>query len=218
MILLLSTFMCFFINSVFRFNRTVFILLSSVLVFLFVSFFIVFLGFEFLGLVFATVYVGGIVVMFLFLILIVDVRVENTQKLVFKSKDFFFTLIFSIFFTLIFSIFFIYNYCPILANNTTFFNFFNNVQVCFAKPTYLDELHHMGGMEDPVYEFAAKKPEVIYTKNYIFYLFLEKGVFNETIILSEAFLQQHGVLLCLAGLFLLVATIVAVILCLNIFD
>ena len=112
MILFLSTFMCFFINSVFRFNRTVFILLSSVLVFLFVSFFIIFLGFEFLGLVFATVYVGGIVVMFLFLILIVDVRVENTQKLVFKSKDFFFTLIFSIFFTLFFSIFFIYSYCP----------------------------------------------------------------------------------------------------------
>ncbi len=111
-ILFLSTIMCFLINSLFRFNRTVFILLSSVLVFLFVSFFIVFLGFEFLGLIFATVYVGGIVVMFLFLILIVDVRVENTQKLIFKNKDFFFTLFFSIVFTLFFSVFFMYNYCP----------------------------------------------------------------------------------------------------------
>ena len=213
-ILFLSIIMSFLINSIFRFNRTVFILLSSVLVFLFVSFFIVFLGFEFLGLIFATVYVGGIVVMFLFLILIVDVRVENTQKLIFKSKDFFFTLFFSVFFTLFFSVFFMYSYCPTVANTFHFYKFFND-SLIFPQVAlqYEENFYH------DQYEIS---PELIEYKFFSLESVLDNlfdyTSFDEIEMLGIIFPEQHGLLLCLVGLFLLIATIVAVILCLNIFN
>src|SRR5579862_7429586 len=39
-------------------------------------------GFEFLALSFSMIYIGGIAVMFLFLILVIDVKVDNTRKIV----------------------------------------------------------------------------------------------------------------------------------------
>ena len=209
-ILFLSIFMCFFINSIFRFNRTVFILLSSVLVFLFVSFFIVFLGFEFLGLVFATVYVGGIVVMFLFLILIVDVRVENTQKLIFRNKDFFFTFFFSIFF--------IYNYCPSLANNFSFYKFFNDSQACSSSYEFLRISSFTGERNFDANNLIIEKIKKFFDIEHQTDVLLDNQIFDEIYMLGVIFPEQHGLLLCLAGLFLLIATIVAVILCLNIFN
>jgi NADH:ubiquinone oxidoreductase subunit 6 (subunit J) len=187
-------------------------------VFLFVSFFIVFLGFEFLGLIFATVYVGGIIVMFLFLILIVDVRVENTQKLIFKNKDFFFTLFFSIFFTLFFSIFFIYNYCPTLGNTFHFYKFFNDAKIC---PTACTEDFYLNLDEIQLAGIDTTKDLIInkfFSFEYILDNFSDNLDFDEIYMLGVIFPEQHGLLLCLIGLFLLIATIVAVILCLNIFN
>ena len=80
-LIILNVILIFFINIIFCFNRTVYVLLTSLLLFLLTSFIFIFFEFEFLGLIFGTVYVGGIAVMFLFLILTVDVRVENTEKI-----------------------------------------------------------------------------------------------------------------------------------------
>ncbi len=48
--------------------------------------------------------------------------------------------------------------------------------------------------------------------------FLDNLDFDEIYMLGVIFPEQHGVLLGLVGLFLLIATIVAVVLCLNIFN
>lgn len=216
----LAIFMCFFFNSIFRFNKTVFILLASILVFLFVSFFIVLLGFEFLGLVFAMVYIGGIVVMFLFLILIVDVRVENTQKTVFNNNDFFFTFVLSFLFTIFFSLFFYLSYCPLLANNTSFYLFFNKAEICRSDVSFINfyKFNFEIDFDTSLLLKEEFKFRQFYNDDFVLNSVLNSFSFNEIDILGVTLFEQHGLLLCLIGLFLLIATIVAVILCLNIFN
>jgi len=56
----------------------------------------IYLGFEFIALTFMITYIGGITVMFLFLILVLDVNSENTKrKPIFSISTFY--LIFMIF-------------------------------------------------------------------------------------------------------------------------
>ena len=120
----LAIFMCFFFNSISHFINFFFFLLACIFFFL-----IVLLDFKFPSLVFTMVYIGGIVVVFLFLIWINGIRMRNIQKGVF-SDNFFFIFVFFFLFTIFFSFFFYLNYCPSLANNTFFHLFFNKVEIC----------------------------------------------------------------------------------------
>jgi hypothetical protein len=175
--------------------------------------------------------------MFLFLILIVDVRVENTQKFIFSNKEFLFSTIFSIFFSTIFSIVFINNYCPLLANNISFYLFFNEAEVCKCLqysyefyhydgsivtlanndwPANLEFMYDSKALEGKLYKKTLKNH--FYTNDFVLDSLFGNLSFDEITILGVTFFEQHGMLLVLIGLFLLIATIVAVILCLNIFN
>src|SRR5271163_4958476 len=69
----------YLINYIFLLNRTSFLLISSIFIFLSCSIIFFILELEFLAIAFSIVYVGGIAIMFLFLILTVDVRIENAE-------------------------------------------------------------------------------------------------------------------------------------------
>jgi NADH:ubiquinone oxidoreductase subunit 6 (subunit J) len=99
--------------------------------FLFTSFIFIFFEFEFLGLIFATVYVGGIAVMFLFLILTVDVRVENNEKVFIWKQMVLSKLIFSIVLSIIFSFAFLYFCDPLMFASVDFYLYCNK-KIIFA--------------------------------------------------------------------------------------
>jgi NADH:ubiquinone oxidoreductase subunit 6 (subunit J) len=123
---ILSSVLVFFINIIFCFNRTVYILLTSLLLFLLTSFIFIFFEFEFLGLMFATIYVGGIAVMFLFLILTVDVRVENTERVFIWRQMVLSKLVFSIIFSMLFSFIFLYFCDPMMFASVDFYLYCNH--------------------------------------------------------------------------------------------
>jgi NADH:ubiquinone oxidoreductase subunit 6 (subunit J) len=78
-ILILISLIAYFVNSVFFYNKTSYILIGSIFLFVFSSMLFFILELEFLAIIFSMIYVGGIAVMFLFLILVVDVNIENVE-------------------------------------------------------------------------------------------------------------------------------------------
>lgn len=119
--LILLFILTYLLNNIFLFNRTIYTLLCAVVVFIFVSFYIIYLGFEFLGLSFFITYVGGIAVMFLFLIVVSDAKHENSKELkrYLPKKNLY--LVFLIFFCVIFfSLIFFLSYDFTLFNNYQF--------------------------------------------------------------------------------------------------
>lgn len=158
--------------------------------------------------------------MFLFLILIVDVRVENTQKTVFNNNDFFFTFLFSIIFTFFFSLFFYLSYCPLLANDTSFYLFFNKAEICRSDLSFINfyKFNFQIDFDNTLLLKEEFKVRQFYSDDFVLDSILNGFSFDEINILGVTLFEQHGLLLCLIGLFLLVATVVAVILCLNIFN
>jgi len=83
-------------------------------------------GFEFLALSFSMIYIGGIAVMFLFLILVIDVKVDNTRKIVSRVS---LILLFSFLMASVvfYFVFFVLNiYDPLQFNNFDFFLLFDS--------------------------------------------------------------------------------------------
>jgi len=75
----ISFLMVFLINSIFLYNKTSYLLIFSIFIFNSVSVLFFILELEFVAITFSMIYVGGIAVMFLFLIMVIDVNVENTE-------------------------------------------------------------------------------------------------------------------------------------------
>lgn len=100
--LILILILTYLLNKIFLFNRTIYTLLYAVIVFISISCYFIYLGFEFLGLSFFITYVGGIAVMFLFLIVVSDVKHENSKEIkkFMSKKDLY--IVFLIFFCVIF--------------------------------------------------------------------------------------------------------------------
>jgi NADH:ubiquinone oxidoreductase subunit 6 (subunit J) len=179
-----------FINLIFIFNKTAYTLISSVLVFLFVSCFFLFLELEFIAIAFAIVYIGGIAVMFLFLILVIDVRIENTKNLFFTNNNYFIIVSLTIFLSFLFSILYIQYYDPFVFNSFDFsYHAYNNL---FLKNNgiYYDKLYFINNMNS----------------NFI-----------DIYILGFYLLKFHSLLIILIGFYLFVATIVSIVLCTIIF-
>jgi len=202
-LIILNSIIAILVNCLFCFNRTSYILLHSIMLFLFSAAYMVYLEFEFLGLIFATIYVGGIAVMFLFLILVVDVRVENSRKLLFWDRK----LLFRIFLTISLATFFSYVFL-LLVEPTLFFNidFFIN---CNSQLIRWDlELTKY------VPNNYAKFGTTFIRKYFV------DAVDNvdDIYVLGVLLFTDHPVLLVIAGLFLLIVTIVSVILCMNIYN
>ena len=76
---LVSLLLIYILNNVFLYHKTSYLLITSIFVFVGISFLFFYLELEFLAITFSMVYVGGIVVMFLFLIMTVDVNIQNVE-------------------------------------------------------------------------------------------------------------------------------------------
>jgi hypothetical protein len=87
---------------------------------------------EFFGLVFLIILMGGISVMFLFILLIVDVRAENNKKNFYFHYSFFISLFFSVSFTGLLVYFYLFVFSPRLRMDV-FFDIiaFNNINEIF---------------------------------------------------------------------------------------
>ena len=75
----ISFLIAFLINEIFIYNKTSYLLIFSIFIFNSVSVLFFILELEFIAITFSMIYVGGIAVMFLFLIMVVDVNVENSE-------------------------------------------------------------------------------------------------------------------------------------------
>src|SRR5271155_5741213 len=78
-VIIINILIAFYMNKVFLYNKTSYLLIGSIFLFMFVSIIFFTLELEFLAITFSMIYVGGIAVMFLFLILVVDVNIENVE-------------------------------------------------------------------------------------------------------------------------------------------
>jgi len=71
-------FFVFFINKVLSVEKTAYLLVLSIFIFLTAGALLFFLELEFLAVSFVMVYVGGIAIIFIFLIIVLEARLENT--------------------------------------------------------------------------------------------------------------------------------------------
>src|ERR1700758_1578311 len=78
-IIIISFLIAFLINNFFIYNKTSYLLIFSIFIFNSISILFFILELEFIAITFSMIYVGGIAVMFLFLILVVDVNIENVE-------------------------------------------------------------------------------------------------------------------------------------------
>ena len=75
----ISFLITFLINEIFIYNKTSYLLIFSIFIFNSISILFFVLELEFIAITFSMIYVGGIAVMFLFLIMVVDVNLENSE-------------------------------------------------------------------------------------------------------------------------------------------
>lgn len=137
--LLILLVLTYLVNSIFRLNKTVYILLYAVLVFIFISFYLIYLGFEFLALSFFITYIGGIAVMFLFLIIVLNVKLENSREI--KKpffKNYFYILLLNLILVVIFSILFFWVYNYEMFNSREFYQEVSSIFI--DQPTLLGTL------------------------------------------------------------------------------
>src|ERR1051325_7031624 len=67
----------FIFNRIFGLSKTPYILVLSIFLFILVGVFLFFLELEFVATAFIIIYLGGIAVIFLFLIIVLDAKIEN---------------------------------------------------------------------------------------------------------------------------------------------
>src|SRR3984885_11655770 len=75
----ISFLIAFLINEMFVHNKIFYLLIFSIFIFNSISILFFALELEFIAITFSMIYVGGIAVMFLFLIMVVDVNIENVE-------------------------------------------------------------------------------------------------------------------------------------------
>ncbi len=183
----------FIVNIIFIFNKTIYTLVTSVLVFLFVSIFLLFLDLEFLALSFSMIYVGGIAVMFLFLILIVDVKVENTKNIFFTNHNYLVLTVLTVCFSFFFSCLYIEIFDPFIFNTIYFQDIIVNNDFIQSNSIYFD--------------FDILN----------FYYICDFN-FSDLFILGVYLFRFCSFNILLIAIYLFIATIIAILLSLNIFE
>jgi len=181
------------INIIFIFNKTIYTLVTSVLVFLFVSIFLLFLDLEFLALSFAMIYIGGIAVMFLFLILIVDVKVENTKKIFFTNNNYFILVCLTLFFSFSFSCVYLLFFDPYLFNTIEFQNIVLSNNFIISNAIYFDF-------------------------DILNYYYIQDFDFSDLFILGVYFFRFCSFNILIIGFYLFISTIIAIFLCTSVFE
>src|ERR1700722_3990359 len=86
----ISFLIAFLINEIFIHNKIFYLLIFSIFIFNSISILFFALELEFIAITFSMIYVGGIAVMFLFLIMVVDVNLENSVDLKIRKTSLFF--------------------------------------------------------------------------------------------------------------------------------
>jgi NADH:ubiquinone oxidoreductase subunit 6 (subunit J) len=152
-----------------------------------------FLDLEFLALAFAMVYIGGIAVMFLFLILIIDVKIENTKNLIYTNSKFLLITIITIVCSFIVSYIYLIFFDPFIFNNVDF-------QEVLVKNLYI--------VSNSIY----------FDFDILNYYYICDFDFSDLFILGVYLFKSYSILLLLIAVFLFIATIVSILLCTSIFE
>ena len=105
-----------------------------------------------------------------------------------------------------------------VGNSVSFFTFFDKAEICKTSSSFLDLLSFTGEIDFDPNTVVFEKQKHFYNDDYVLDFVFENPSFDDVKILGITFFEHHGFLLCLVGLFLLIATIVSVILCLNVFN
>lgn len=185
----------FIINIIFIFNKTIYTLIASVLVFLFVSIFLLFLDLEFLALSFSMIYIGGIAVMFLFLILIVDVKVENTKNIFFTN----------------------HNYL-LLVGLTLFFSFFFSfIYIEFFNPFIFNDIFFQGAVLRNDFSILSNY-SIYFDFGISTFYYVSDFNFSDLFILGFYLFRFCSFNILLVAIYLFIATIIAILLSANIFE
>lgn len=185
-----------FVSYTFRLTKTVYVMLYSVLVLLFVFMQLITIEFEFFAISVLTVYVGGIAVMFLFLIITVDLKEEAKPS--FRRNLTFWPY----FFLALFVVFVVYWYLA-LSYDPKFFDplsIINDIRA--GKHCPVDQLTHIDNVDD---RLTAQ------TYHYTYY-FMD---FTDINILGWYCYRVLSPYVVAVGLFLFIATLTAVMLCTN---
>lgn len=184
----------FIINIIFIFNKTIYTLITSVLVFLFVSIFLLFLDLEFIALSFSMIYIGGIAVMFLFLILIVDVKVENTKNIFFTNHNYLLLVGLTVFFSFFFSFVYIEFFDPFIFNDI----FFQNAVL--------------------INNFFMRTNVIYFDFDVLTFYYISDINFSDLFILGFYLFRFCSFNILLIAIYLFIATIIAILLSANIFE
>lgn len=210
--LILLFILAYLLNNIFLFNRTIYTLLCAVIVFIFVSCYLIYLGFEFLGLSFFITYVGGIAVMFLFLIVVSDVKNENSKELkrYLPKKNLY--LVFLIFFCVVFfSLSFLLSYDFTLFNNYQFKIFVLND--FFGEHIKKVLKYSIASSSDYYFRiFYIKEITNLFKgfDNIIFYNWYNSHVFYSDIFILGSFIYKElPLFIIVISFFLLIAIILA---------
>jgi len=139
------------------------------------------------------IYIGGIAVMFLFLILIVDVKVENTKN-----------------------IFFTNNYYFTAVALTVFFSFFVSTSyILFFDPFSFNSIYFQDIIEHN--DFLASN-SVKFQFDILNYYYICDFDFSDLFILGVYFFKFYSINVLLIGLYLFIATTIAISLSTSVFE
>jgi len=191
--IIITFFFAKYINWIFLSNRTAFIIINSTFAFLGVCMYFIFVELEFLAIAFAMVYIGGIAVMFLFLILAVEVNLENVTRHQQQDINFLFYLIIFCLSTGIYSFYF---------NVFSFLITFNDVITIIISSSGLINIEGLNN-------FFISSPSPM----------LDLPAYNMSDIEAiNQFFKHKPLLLVVISTYLMIATFITLILCSNTFE
>ena len=198
-IVIVNILVAFFMNKIFLYNKTSYLLIGSIFLFMFASIIFFTLELEFLAITFSMIYVGGIAVMFLFLILVVDVNIENVEGTKLVDLKFVDCLIISL--------------ISIILTFILYINFdiflFNEVEIFF-----IDNVFEYNNSNYLYNEFLETLYDLYFIQNYP----LNLVNFLDLWILSFILFKSFYVVLMLMAYYLFVAIVVSLIFCSNTFE
>ena len=176
----------------FYFSKTIYIMLYSVIMFFFSFMFLIYIEFEFFAISILTIYIGGIAVMFLFLIMVIDLSDE--AYLMTNDSNFLINFILILGFSLVTYYFFIAYYDPLF--------FRSNVSIDMVG-SYRYLLNFFPTHGNVRIKFLIRDLVMIFIN------------FNDLDILGFYLYVYFGPYIVAVGLFLLVATVVAIMVSVN---
>ena len=121
------TLILLFILYIFCLTKTAYILFFSILVFIVSFIYILYLELEFIGLVFIITYIGGIAVMFLFLVLVLNTKQESKQLKIADIINIIFLWIFIAVIVLCLSVILSFIYDPFLFDDFLFYKYLREI-------------------------------------------------------------------------------------------